>query len=201
ATSGTMRRPRRVGQACGEGACAAAERASPPDVSMVVATSPAKPRRVSMGLATLPLPRVRCGAKARALIRAARFVRERLLPTVRSGNPRLRCASPRDALHPVGCCGRAFAYLPFPAAIGGRSASLLTVFLPTCPPPLSRNIAKATAISAPRMAPSVPFRALLSLIINSDHSDLGQRPCPTEVPAGNARGRNCGSLVAHGRSI
>src|SRR5262245_61659702 len=180
---------------------------------MVVAKSPAKPRRVSMGL---PLPRVGCGAKARALIRASRFVRERLLPTVRSDNPQQRCAPPRDALHPVGCCGQAFAYFPFayfpfayfpfayfpfPAAIGGRSASLLTVFLPTCSPPLSRNIAKATAISAPRMAPSVPFRALLSLIINSGHSDLGQRPCRTEVPEGDERGRNCGSLVAHGRSI
>ena len=29
----------------------------------------------------------------------------------------------------------------------------------------------ATAITAPNMAPSVPFRALLSLIINSDRSD------------------------------
>src|SRR5262245_25052091 len=158
---------------------------------MVVAKSPAKPRRVSMGL---PLPRVGCGAKARALIRASRFVRERLLPTIRPDNPQPRCASPRDALHPVGCCGRAFAYFPFPSAIGGRSASLLTVFLPTCSPPLSRNIAKATAISAPRMAPSVPFRALLSLIINSDHSDLGQRPCRTEVPAGDARGAIAAAL-------
>src|SRR5262249_56578221 len=54
--------------ACGEGACAAAERASPPDVNMVVAKNPAKPRRVSMGL---PLPRVRCGAKARAYPRVS----------------------------------------------------------------------------------------------------------------------------------
>jgi hypothetical protein len=41
------------------------------------------------------------------------------------------------------------------------------------------------------MAPSVPFRALLSLIINSD-PDLGQRPCRIEVPEGDERGRNCG---------
>src|SRR5262249_8742087 len=169
---------------------------------MVVAKSPAKPRRVSIALPLASLSLASVAARRRALTPASRFVRERLLPTVRSDNPQPRCASPRDALHPVGCSGRAFAYFPFPAAIGGRSASLLTVFLPTCSPPLSRNIAKATAITAPRMAPSVPFRALLlSLIINSDHSDLGQRPCRTEVPAGDARGRNCGSLVAHGRSI
>src|SRR5262249_60161265 len=119
-----------------------------------------------------------------------------------SGRPpatALRAAPRRVAS--TGCCGRAFAYFPLPSAIGGRSASLLTVFLPTCSPPPSRNIARATAISTPRMAPSVPFRALLSLIINSDHSDLGQRPCRTEVPEGDERGRNCGSLVAHGRSI
>src|SRR5262249_23297341 len=102
---------------------------------------------------------------------------------------------------PQGLLRASFAYFPFPAAIGGRSASLLTVFLPTCSPPLSRNIARATAISAPRMAPSVPFRALLSLIVNSDHSHLGQRPCRIEVPEGDARERDCGSLVAHGRSV
>src|SRR5262249_5556460 len=118
----------------------------------------------------------------------------------RSDTPQPPCASPATRRIP-GYRGRALAYFPAPLAIGGRSASLLTVFLPTCSPPLSRNIARATAISAPRMAPSVPFRALWSLIINSDHSDLGQRPCRTEVPAGDARGRNCGSLVAHGRSI
>src|SRR5258708_35263668 len=78
---------------------------------------------------------------------------------------------PRDGSHPRGGCGRALAYLPLPSAIGGKSASLLTVFLPTCSPPLSRNIASATAITAPNMAPSVPFRALLSLIISSDRSD------------------------------
>src|SRR5205823_13315508 len=62
-------------------------------------------------------------------------------------------------------------YLPFPSAIGGRSASLLTVFLLTCSPPLSRNIASATAISAPKMAPSVPVGVPLSFIADSDHSD------------------------------
>src|SRR5262245_66541846 len=112
---------------------------------MVVAKSPAKPRRVSMGL---PLPRVGCGAKARALTRASRFVRERLLPTVRSDNPQPRCASPRDALHPVGCSGRAFAYFPVPLAIGGRSASLLTVFFSRCFLPLTRHLVRATAFSA-----------------------------------------------------
>src|SRR5262249_20003549 len=115
---------------------------------------------------------------------ASRFVRERLLPTVRPDNPQPRCASPRDALHPVGCCGQAFAYFPFPAAIGGRSASLLTVFLPTCCPPLSRNIAKATAISAPTMAPSVPFRALSSPILYSAHFGLRPTPVPDRGSCG-----------------
>src|SRR6185436_20820772 len=71
-----------------------------------------------------------------------------------------------------------------PVATGGRSASLLTVFFPTCSPPLSRNTARATAISAPRMAPNLPLRALLSVIITSDHpSSCSQRLRPTEVPA------------------
>src|SRR5262245_62655287 len=83
---------------------------------MVVAKRPAKPRRVSMGL---PLPRVGCGAKARALIRASRFVRERLLPTVRSDNPQPRCASPRDALHP-GMLRASFCLLPFPRGDRGQ---------------------------------------------------------------------------------
>src|SRR5207245_6220385 len=68
-------------------------------------------------------------------------------------------------------------------ATGGRSASLLTVFLPTCSPPLSRNTAKVTAINAPRMAPSVPFRALLSVITTSNNPELsGQRLRRIEVP-------------------
>src|SRR5262249_11112982 len=36
-------------------------------------------------------------------------------------------AAPRRVAS-TGCCGRAFAYFPCPLAIGGRSASLLTVF-------------------------------------------------------------------------
>jgi hypothetical protein len=43
---------------------------------------------------------------------------------------------------------------------------------------LSRNTANATAISAPKMAPSVPFRALLSSITVSDHSDVSPTPLP-----------------------
>src|SRR5262249_8699259 len=119
-----------------------------------------------------------------------------------SGRPtRNRAPAAPRRVASTGCCGRAFAYFPLPSAIGGRSASLLTVFLPTCSPPPSRNIARATAISTPRMAPSVPFRALLALLINAGHRGLGQRPCRAEVPEGDERGRNCGSLVAHGRSI
>src|SRR5262249_17549830 len=48
--------------------------------------------------------------------------------------PATRCI-PGDA------AGRSLLFCPAPVASGGRSASLLTVFLPTCPPPLSRNIA------------------------------------------------------------
>src|SRR5215469_4454659 len=100
---------------------------------------------------------------------AAEFAQSNLLlPVGRSDNRRAR-ATRRVASS--GGRGRALAYLPLPCAIGGKSASLLTVFLPTCSPPPSRNIASATAITAPNMAPSVPFRALLSLIINSDPSD------------------------------
>src|SRR5438067_10693950 len=80
-----------------------------------------------------------------------------------------------DGLHPRDVAGKVLAYL-LPCAIGGKSASLLTVFLPACSPPLSRNIASATAITAPNMAPSVPFRALLSLIINSDHQLRSSTP-------------------------
>src|SRR6516165_7438239 len=98
------------------------------------------------------------------------FVQERLLPVGCLDNRRAR-ATRRVASS--GGCSRALAsaYWPLPCAIGGKSASLLMVFLPTCSPPLSRNIASATAITAPNMAPSVPFRALLSLIINSDPSN------------------------------
>ena len=70
-----------------------------------------------------------------------------------------------------------------PFATGGRSASLLTVFLPTCSPPLSTNTARATAISAPMMAPSFPFRALLSVIITSDIPDFIR---PTPAPDGGS---------------
>src|SRR5262249_3402396 len=124
----------------------------------------------------LPLPRVRRDAKARADPRVS-FVEGEATAERPVGQPPTAVRAPPRRVASAGCCGRAFAYFPCPLAIGGRSASLLTVFLPTCSPPLSRNIARATAISTPRMAPSVPFRALLSLIINSDHSDLGQRPC------------------------
>src|SRR5262249_25138963 len=87
-------------------------------------------------------------------------------------------------------CRERVGYLPFPSAIGGRSASLLTVFLPTCSPPLSRNMAKAIAIKAPRRAPSVPLRALLSFIADSDHSDLS----PTAVPVAGSCARRRGKL-------
>jgi hypothetical protein len=90
-----------------------------------------------------------------------------------------------------------------PVATGGRSASLLTVFFPTCSPPLSRNTASATAISAPRIAPNLPFRALLSVIIASDHpASCSQRLRPIEVPA-LQQGPiwNCGSLVAAPSSV
>src|SRR5438128_9788504 len=161
----------------------------------MVASSAAKPRRLSMVRTPSPSrPLRREGARSCA---HHQFVQERLLPGGRLNNRRAwatRWGRPRDRSHPRGGCGRALAYLPLPSAIGGKSASLLTVFLPTCSPPLSRNIARATAITAPRMAPSVPFRALLSLIINSD-PDLGQRPCRIEVPEGDERARNCGSLV------
>src|SRR5262249_62083044 len=98
--------------------------------------------------------------------------------------------------------GGAFFFFPPPARSGARSASVLRVFWPPCPPPLSRNIAKATAISAPRMAPSVPFRALLlSLIINSDHSDSRPTPVPDRGSCGGcARAQlrqPCGAWPKH----
>src|SRR5262245_19613580 len=151
---------------------------------MVVAKSPAKPRRVSIALPLASLSLASVAARRRALIRASRFLLgERLPPNRPVGQPATVLRVARDALHP-GIPRASFAYFPAPLAIGGRSASQFTVFLPTCSPPLSRNIARATAISAPRMAPSVPFRALWSLVINSDHSHLRQRPCRIEVPAG-----------------
>src|SRR5262245_42145748 len=59
-----------------------------------------------------------------------------------------------------------------PCATGGRSLSLLTVFLPTCSPPLSRKKASAIAITAPIRAPSFPLGARLSVIKNLRSSAL-----------------------------
>ncbi len=50
----------------------------------------------------------------------------------------------------------------FAVSTGGRSASLLTVFLPRCSPPLIINTARATASNAPRKAPRFPFDSRLS---------------------------------------
>src|SRR6266478_9743787 len=138
----------------------------------MVASSAAKPRRLNMVRAPSPSrPLRREGARSCA---HHEVVQERLLPGGHLNNRRAwatRWVGHAMGRASLGGCGRALAYLPLPSAIGGKSASLLTVFLPTCSPPLSRNIARATAITAPNMAPSVPFRALLSLIINSDRSD------------------------------
>src|SRR5262249_8186818 len=61
-------------------------------------------------------------------------------------------------------------------ATGGRSASLLTVFLPKYSPPLSRNTATASAISAPRTAPRRPFDPLFAMLRSLDPACLaGQR--------------------------
>src|SRR5262249_22378224 len=125
------------------------------------------------------------------------FVQERLLPGGRLNNRR---AWATRWVASSGGCGRALAYLPLPSAIGGKSASLLTVFLPTCSPPLSRNIASATAITAPNMAPSVPFRALLSFII-PPIVPTRPTPAPDRGSCGDERMRNCGRLVAHGWSV
>src|SRR5262249_48564205 len=98
---------------------AAAERTSLPDVSTVVAKSPAKPRRVSISSRppSPSRPLRREGARAHPRVS---LLRERLLPSVRSDNPQPRSAPPRDALHPsMGCCRRAFSYFPFPPALGG----------------------------------------------------------------------------------
>src|SRR5262249_12963952 len=76
-----------------------------------------------------------------------------------------------------------------PVATGGRSSSPLTVFLPTYSPPLSRNMMTATAISAPRSAPNLPFEVLRSGIMTlSDAGHVhGQRRRRNEVPALPAR--------------
>src|SRR5207247_7047028 len=48
---------------------------------------------------------------------------------------------------------------------------------------VEQETAKVTAINAPRMAPSVPFRALLSVITTSNNPELsGQRLRRIEVP-------------------
>src|SRR5712691_630270 len=71
------------------------------------------------------------------------------------------------AIRPPHAC-----YFGTPCATGGKSSSPLTVFLPKYSPPLSRNTATATAISAPRRAPSFPFVVLLSDIPTSLVPDL-----------------------------
>src|SRR5262249_8572845 len=122
-----------------------------PDVSADATTSPAKRRRVSIGSSSLqPSPSL-SKTRERELMRASQFFRRGYC---RAGGLTTALAS----------YGSELDYLLFPSAIGGRSESLLTVFFPTCSPPLSRNTANASAIRAPRMAPRVPIGALLSFI-------------------------------------
>src|SRR5262245_59558930 len=79
-----------------------------------------------------------------------------------------------------------FNYRCCPCAIGGRSLSLWTVFLPTCSPPLSRKNANAIAITAPRRAPSFPLGARLS-VIKSLRSSALTGPTPASDRGSCAR--------------
>ena len=72
--------------------------------------------------------------------------------------------------------------------------------LPTCSPPVSRNTARPTAISAPMMTPSFPFRALFSVSSPPTvRTSFGQRLRRMEVPPLHAARRERRGLVARKR--
>src|SRR5262245_42310179 len=172
AAIGQMTRTGRLGQFGGEGCCASARRATEPGASADTARYPANRRRLIMG-STSPSSLPSTAAKrVRASTARLELVQERLLPRAKSHNPRCP-AGGRVAMPRLGRQSRlGFNYRCCPCATGGRSLSLLTVFLPTCSPPLSRKKANAKAITAPRRAPSFPLGALLSVIRNLRSSAL-----------------------------